>query len=65
MTARPGDADEELEALRARNHDDRGVDIGQIDAMLRLSPADRLAMLYETALSLSRLMPDADADPVL
>jgi hypothetical protein len=62
MTIQPGEADQELEAMNARAYDEAGVDVTQIDAMLALSPAERLVMLYETALSLSRLMSDADAD---
>jgi hypothetical protein len=42
-----------------------GVDVTLIDSMLALSPAERLFMLYETALSLSRLTRDADADALV
>jgi hypothetical protein len=60
------DTDKELEALNAPAFDEAGVDLSQIDMMLALSPAERLTMLYETALSLSRLMragsDDADTD---
>jgi hypothetical protein len=61
VTAAPDDADDELEALNAHAFDEAGVDVTQIDSMLDLSPAERLVMLYETALSLSRLMSDANA----
>ncbi len=63
MTTPERDADAELEAMNARAYDDAGVDVTQIDLMLALSPAERLAMLYGTALSLARLTGDADADP--
>jgi hypothetical protein len=45
-----------------RTHDDAGVDLTQIDMMLAMTPLERLRFLYETASSLARLMPDADAD---
>ncbi|MCA9625310.1 MAG: hypothetical protein KC731_40085 [Myxococcales bacterium] len=57
-------AEAELAAHAESAHDEAGVDLSQIEAMLALSPAERLAVLYETALSLSRLMPH-DPDPVL
>ena len=65
MTAERGDADLELEAMNARAFDEAGVDVTLIDSMLALSPAERLFMLYETALSLSRLTRDADADALV
>jgi len=43
-------------------HDDAGVDLTQIDMMLAMTPRERLQFLYVTALSLGRLMPDADTD---
>jgi hypothetical protein len=55
----------ELEASTAAAFDEAGVDLTQIDMMLRLTPAERLAMLYETARSLSRLMGDADSDSIV
>lgn len=58
-------ADRELEAMNARAFDSAGIDVTLIDAMLDLSPAERLFMLYETALSLSRLTTDADANALL
>lgn len=61
MTQRRVDGSDELEELSADAFDEAGVDLTQIDAMLELSPAERLVMLYETALSLSRLMPDDNA----
>jgi len=57
--------DAELEALNAGAFDDAGVDLTQVDWMLKLTPAERLSALYETALSLSRLMAHADTDEVL
>jgi hypothetical protein len=65
MTIERGDADLELEAMNARAFDEAGVDVTLIDSMLALSPAERLFMLYETALSLSRLTRDADADALV
>ena len=65
MTTAPPDADEELERLNADAYDEAGVDVTQIDAMLAMSPAERLRTLYETASSLSRMIPDADPDPLL
>jgi hypothetical protein len=65
MTIERGDADLELEAMNARAFDEAGVDLTLIDSMLALSPAERLFMLYETALSLSRLTRDADADALV
>jgi ATP-dependent helicase YprA (DUF1998 family) len=58
-------AETELAAHAAKAHDAAGVDVSQIDAMLALSPAERLQMLYETASSLARLIPNADADSLL
>ncbi|MCA9623697.1 MAG: hypothetical protein KC731_31965 [Myxococcales bacterium] len=58
-------ADAELEAHVAAAHDEAGVDLSQVDAMLALTPAERLAVLYETATSLGRLMPHDDSDPVV
>ena len=43
-------------------HDEAGVDLTQIDMMLAMTPRERLQFLYETASSLGRLMPDAEAD---
>jgi hypothetical protein len=62
MNATRREGDDELDALNAGAFDEAGVDLTQIDMMLALEPAERLAMLYQTALSLSRLMNDADAD---
>ncbi|MGD8861765.1 MAG: hypothetical protein PVI30_17270 [Myxococcales bacterium] len=58
---------EPAEALApgAAQEDDNGVDLAQVDMMLSLTPKERLDMLFETASSLARLMPDADPDPVL
>jgi hypothetical protein len=57
------DADEEIERLTRSAFDAAGVDLTQIDWMLSLTPFERLQVLYETTLSLARLMPpDADAD---
>ena len=58
-------ADEEIRKLNERAFDESGVDLTQIDTMLSLTPTERLAVLYETASSLSRLMTDADTDPVV
>ncbi len=54
-----------LEVSTAGAFDDAGVDLTQIDMMLRLTPAERLNMLYESARSLSRLMGDADSNSVV
>ena len=54
--------DEEIQARHERAFDAAGVDLTQIDWMLSLTPRERLLVLYETARSLARLMPDADAD---
>jgi hypothetical protein len=64
MASNASDVDVELEQMHARATD-AGVDLTQIDAMLELSPAERLSVLYETALSLSRLMRSADTDPLV
>lgn len=55
-------ADKEIEALNESAFDAAGVDLTQIDWMLSLTPFERLQVLYETAVSLARLTPDADTD---
>lgn len=55
-------ADHEIETLNQNAFDAAGVDLTQIDWMLSLTPFERLQVLYETAASLERLMPDADTD---
>lgn len=65
MSDRDHISERELEAAQAALHDDAGVDLSQIDMMLAISPAERLATMYETARSLARLMPDADPDTLV
>ncbi len=55
-------ADDQIRELNAGAFDEEGVDVTQIDLMLKLSPRERLSMLYETALSLGRMMRDDDSD---
>ncbi|MEM1033427.1 MAG: hypothetical protein AAF928_02255 [Myxococcota bacterium] len=59
------DASEELARHMTASHDEAGVDLSQIDAMLALSPRERLRCLFETARSLARLVPTDDADPLV
>lgn len=62
MSSRPPTAESDV---LPRTHDDAGVDLTQIDMMLAMTPRERLRFLYETASSLARLMPDADADEIV
>jgi hypothetical protein len=58
-------AEQYLRRLNQAAFDKSGVDLTQIDMMLALTPEQRLAVLYETAISLARLMVHANADPIL
>ena len=55
-------ADQEIETLNENAFDAAGVDLTQIDWMLSLTPFERLQVLYGTAASLARLIPDADTN---
>ncbi|MBX3130315.1 MAG: hypothetical protein KF718_26595 [Polyangiaceae bacterium] len=55
-------ADTQIEEINENAFDAAGVDLTQIDLMLALTPQERLVVMYETAVSLSRLMSDADTD---
>ncbi len=56
MRPDPATVDEEIRRLEEMAVDEAGVDVTQIDMMLSLTPRERLACLYETAMSLARLI---------
>ncbi len=58
----PVPAEQDFERIAETVSDEKGVDLTQIDMMLRLMPRERLQALYVTASSLARLMTDANPD---
>jgi hypothetical protein len=58
----PRATDEELERLNREAFDEAGVDVTQIDFLLSMTPRERLETLYQSALSLARLMENAETD---
>jgi len=55
-------AEQRLQRANERVFDARGVDLTQIDMMLRLTPRERLEALYVTASSLARLINDGNGN---